>query len=161
MALQTQQLPKPRSSAFYLHLFDILKQWIHPGSILSCQKWSMQSWWPMLTLAGNPSSWQFCMVPKCSSIYLVLSIYLILFWVNFHQNGFPMPGMLRQSCNGWIPITEGEWCGLWYFFDEGPLKLLNKQSDDRWIKITWCSCDVIFMNMAYSFPEERCIYLLW
>ena len=35
--------------------------------------------------------------------------------------------------------------GLRCFFDAGPHKLLNKQSNDRFLATTWCSYDVIVM----------------
>ena len=40
-------------------------------------------------------------------------------------------------------------CGLWCYFDVGQHKLWNKQSNARWIKITWRSCDVIVMMQPF------------
>ena len=58
-----------------------------------------------------------------------------------------------REINWWLPchklilanitLTKGQFYGLWCFFDVGPHKVLNKQSNGRWFKITWHSFDVI------------------
>ena len=79
-------------------------------------------------------------------------IVLLDKWVLlFHVDGFELPIMTSShgsfsrvtghfygefTGHRWIPLTKGQWCGLWCLFDVGPNKLLNKQSNDRWFETT-------------------------
>ena len=54
---------------------------------------------------------------------------------------FPVTGPLcrKFTSHRWIPLTKDWYCGLWFFFDVGPHKLFNKQSNDGWFETTWRS----------------------
>ena len=72
----------------------------------------------------------------------------ILMMMSSNGNLFRVTGPLCGEFTGhrWIPLMKGQWRGLWCFFDVGPQKLLNKQSNDRWFKTTRRSCAVIVMH---------------
>ena len=64
----------------------------------------------------------------------------------------------------WIPLTKGQLCGLWCFFDVGPQKLLNKQSNGRWFKTTWRPCDVVSQQLGdcmFEYLSARNLVALW
>ena len=68
-----------------------------------------------------------------------------------HGSFFSVTGHLWGEFTGhrWIPLTKGQKCRLWCFFDVGPHKLrdklLNKQSINRWFETTWRQCGVVVM----------------
>ena len=53
-----------------------------------------------------------------------------LMMTSLNGNLFRVTGHLCGEFTGhrWIPLTKGQYCGLWCFCDVGPHKLLNKQS---------------------------------
>ena len=65
----------------------------------------------------------------------------------------------NSPVTGEFPSQKGQLCGLRCFFDVGPHKLLNRQSNDRWFETTWRSCDVIVMY--YLFPFRQSPYAFW
>ena len=66
---------------------------------------------------------------------------------------FRITGPLCGEFTGdrWIPITKGQLCGLWCFFDVGRHEVLNKEWNDRRFETTWHSCDVILMTLIDVF----------
>ena len=54
-----------------------------------------------------------------------------------------------------IHLSLGQHSGLWSFFDVGPHKLSNKQSNGQWFETTGRSCDVIIMRMMAGLFGDR------
>ena len=80
------------------------------------------------------------LIPNCSQHDDVIQ------WKFFRVTG-PLCGEFAGHRR--IPLTKGQQYGLWCFFDVGPLKLLNKQYNDRWVETTWRSYDAIVMIMSH------------
>ena len=70
-----------------------------------------------------------------------------IFMSSSHGNVFQTSGPSWEESNDhrWIPLTKGQQCGALIFHLLN--KLLNKQSSCRLSEGTWCSYDVIVMNL--------------
>ena len=67
-------------------------------------------------------------------------------WWRHQMKGFPSYWpFVRGSVNS-LHKLKGPQMWIWCFFDVGPHKLLNKQSNYPWFENTWLSCDAVIMT---------------
>ena len=82
-------------------------------------------------------------------VFLVwLDLYKIDFMMassNWYFSAWMALCAQKSSVHRWILLTRGPKRILWCFFDVGPHKMLNKQSNYRWVETTLCPCKVIAM----------------